>query len=139
MDEETLSVMKELIKQRDDAIRERDACHKCWDDFTATVCSVLPELKNAPLFQQADSIVFVATNRDMLAASLLGMQEERDHLQRLLNAHTKTQTCAHCGQVKPTPYRRDDLGGYVCLTCVERYLDDALDALDVAGVVDWRK
>jgi hypothetical protein len=32
-------------------------------------------------------------------------------------------TCANCGKAKRLPYRRDDLGGYVCLTCVERHLN----------------
>jgi formylmethanofuran dehydrogenase subunit E len=45
-------------------------------------------------------------------------------------AYVRTQECAHCSQIKPTPYRRDDLGGYVCLTCVERYLDETLDELE---------
>lgn len=50
--------------------------------------------------------------------------------ENLVHAHIRTQQCAKCGEVKPTPYRRDDLGGYVCLTCVERYLDATLDAAE---------
>jgi hypothetical protein len=41
--------------------------------------------------------------------------------------HTR---CAKCGLDKPTPYRRDDLGGYVCLTCVENYLNETIVRLE---------
>jgi len=34
-------------------------------------------------------------------------------------------TCAQCRETRALPYRRDDLGGYVCLTCVEEALDRA--------------
>lgn len=45
--------------------------------------------------------------------------------ERELSAHVKVETCASCGLRKPTPYRRDDMGGYVCLTCVETRLNKA--------------
>jgi formylmethanofuran dehydrogenase subunit E len=32
--------------------------------------------------------------------------------------------CAVCGENKHTPLRRDDMGGYVCLTCVDQYITD---------------
>ncbi len=35
-------------------------------------------------------------------------------------------TCAVCGHLKETPMRRDELGGYVCLTCVDKRLDQFL-------------
>lgn len=44
-------------QDRDNATREMDACHKCWDDFTATVVKALPDMARAPLFSQADRIV----------------------------------------------------------------------------------
>lgn len=31
--------------------------------------------------------------------------------------------CARCGQHKHTPIRNDDMGGYVCLTCVDKELE----------------
>lgn len=34
--------------------------------------------------------------------------------------HTK---CAVCGKDKHTPLRRDEMGGYVCLTCIEAKID----------------
>jgi len=37
---------------------------------------------------------------------------------------TKQQTiCAVCGKLKSTPLRRDEMGGYVCLACVDKFLD----------------
>jgi hypothetical protein len=41
--------------------------------------------------------------------------------------------CAVCGQDKHTPLRRDEMGGYVCLTCIDHRLDEveaAEDALE---------
>ena len=36
--------------------------------------------------------------------------------------------CAVCGKRKHTPLRRDHMGGYVCLTCIDRQLDQMLAA-----------
>lgn len=41
--------------------------------------------------------------------------------------HGNQGPCAKCLRKKPLPYRRDDLGGYVCLACVEKYLDLLID------------
>ena len=44
--------------------------------------------------------------------------------------------CAGCFVDKPTPLRRDEMGGYVCLTCVDKRLDalsKELLALDATG------
>ena len=37
--------------------------------------------------------------------------------------------CAVCGRLKQTPLRRDEMGGYVCLRCVEKELDRLREAL----------
>jgi len=42
------------------------------------------------------------------------------------SALSGTSKCAKCDVLKVLPYRRDDLGGYVCLTCVERYLNETI-------------
>ena len=34
--------------------------------------------------------------------------------------------CAGCGQYKHTPLRRDEMDGYVCLTCIDKKLDEYL-------------
>lgn len=39
-------------------------------------------------------------------------------------------TCAVCLQHKPTPLRRDDMGGYVCLTCIDARLSELGAAQD---------
>lgn len=59
------------------------------------------------------------------------LEMERDDLKRLLDAHVSTRRCAKCGGAKPLPYRRDDLGGFVCLTCVEKRLDELINGVAV--------
>jgi hypothetical protein len=38
-------------------------------------------------------------------------------------ALTQATECAGCGKRKHTPLRRDEMGGYVCLTCIDKRLD----------------
>ncbi len=38
----------------------------------------------------------------------------------------QSTTCAACGLLKNTPLRRDEMGGYVCLTCADKRLDHAV-------------
>lgn len=42
--------------------------------------------------------------------------------EEVYSADEKT-TCAVCGEYKYTPLRRDDMGGYVCLTCIDKELN----------------
>jgi len=37
--------------------------------------------------------------------------------------------CAVCGNHKHTPLRRDEMGGYVCLTCIDTALDTQMEML----------
>ena len=37
---------------------------------------------------------------------------------------TQETECAGCGERKHTPLRRDHMGGYVCLTCIDTRLDE---------------
>jgi hypothetical protein len=48
---------------------------------------------------------------------LLGRKEEP-----YTYASTQSTICAGCGKDKHTPLRNDDMGGYVCLTCIDREL-----------------
>ncbi|AAQ54940.1 hypothetical protein Bcep22_gp05 [Burkholderia phage Bcep22] len=49
---------------------------------------------------------------------------------------TKQATaCAACGEHKHTPLRIDWMGGYVCLTCIDRELESRAPRTEVAGVV----
>jgi hypothetical protein len=44
-------------------------------------------------------------------------------------ASTQATKCAGCGEYKHTPLRNDEMGGYVCLTCIDR----ELERLQLAG------
>lgn len=48
--------------------------------------------------------------------------------QRLQCAGQRTN-CAACGECKPTPFRNDRLGGYVCAGCLENAYEDATQRL----------
>ncbi|WP_176042667.1 hypothetical protein [Burkholderia stabilis] len=45
-------------------------------------------------------------------------------------ASSQATACAGCGQHKHTPLRIDRMGGYVCLTCIDRELERSLDLAD---------
>ena len=43
--------------------------------------------------------------------------------------------CAGCGKEEHTPLRRDEMGGYVCLTCIDKELDKKeTEQIDQGGV-----
>lgn len=42
-------------------------------------------------------------------------------------ASTQSTRCAGCGELKHTPLRIDAMGGYVCLTCIDKKLGSLLD------------
>lgn len=44
-------------------------------------------------------------------------------------ASKQATDCAGCGKHKHTPLRRDEMGGYVCLTCIDKRLEHALREL----------
>ncbi|WP_208449984.1 hypothetical protein [Burkholderia ambifaria] len=49
---------------------------------------------------------------------------------------TKQATkCASCGEHKHTPLRIDWMGGYVCLTCIDRELESRAPRTEIAGAV----
>jgi hypothetical protein len=49
-------------------------------------------------------------------------------VQPVAHSYTSTQatTCACCGEHKHTPLRIDKMGGYVCLTCIDKKLGSLL-------------
>lgn len=71
---------------------------------------------------------------DKLNAYLMSTQAmgHRLDIQRIVKAmpapeiltysSTQATNCAVCGEHKHTPLRRDDMGGYVCLTCIDKEL-----------------
>lgn len=43
----------------------------------------------------------------------------------IANGEQRTHCCG-CGEYKVTPLRRDEFGGYICLTCIDKKLDEYL-------------
>ena len=72
--------------------------------------------------------VAIASIQSDARAELLA---ENRNLRRSLKARTRVEKCAHCGEMRHTVCQRDDMGGRVCLQCLERYLDDTLEAADL--------
>jgi len=53
---------------------------------------------------------------------------------------TQNTLCAVCGKDKHTPLRRDEMGGYVCLTCIDERLNELETALeDIWAVASGEK
>lgn len=50
----------------------------------------------------------------------------------LTYSSTQETECAYCGVRKHTPLRRDEMGGYVCLTCIDKQLDSQRQQLSEA-------
>jgi len=43
---------------------------------------------------------------------------------------TQETKCAVCSELKHTPLRVDEMGGYVCLTCIDKKLNNKLEVVD---------
>lgn len=74
-----------------------------------------------------------ACNGDGRTSAALSVANER--LQKELDRHTEytyaskqSTGCACCGHKKHTPLRVDQMGGYVCLTCIDRKLSELFSA-----------
>ena len=67
------------------------------------------------------------------------LKQATEQIARLERAADQKTTCAGCGKLKPTPLRRDHMGGYVCLTCIDKQLDadQAAIALRDADILRW--
>lgn len=50
------------------------------------------------------------------------------HLRGYAYASKQATNCAQCGEHKHTPLRVDAMGGYVCLTCIDKKLGELLEA-----------
>ncbi len=74
-------------------------------------------------------------------AELLAARDERDRLRIELASHTYTSkqatNCAECGKHKHTPLRIDAMGGYVCLTCIDKRLGGLLGEFGYPDATDW--
>ena len=51
------------------------------------------------------------------------------------SAPQPSSACASCGEHKNTPLRIDWMGGYVCLTCIDRELESRAPRTEMAGAV----
>ena len=49
-----------------------------------------------------------------------------DSCQEPTYTSTQATNCAECGEHKHTPLRIDEMGGYVCLTCIDKKLGSLL-------------
>ncbi|MBN3779942.1 hypothetical protein G3O06_20610 [Burkholderia sp. Ac-20345] len=54
-------------------------------------------------------------------------------------ASKQAATCALCGEHKHTPLRIDWMGGYVCLTCIDRELERSKDDKSCATRYRWMR
>lgn len=58
-----------------------------------------------------------------LTAPQIDMDQLRNEVYSEIVKNREQQTkCAVCGETKNTPLRRDDMGGYVCLSCIDAEL-----------------
>lgn len=106
---------------------ECPVCHHMTPDPYVEEKTMDLEIVNR-LFLELSQITTATTGKE------IALQKERDQMARLLDAHVSRKPCAECGESKPLPLRRDDMGGYVCLSCVEKRLNDLL-----AGVGNARQ
>lgn len=56
------------------------------------------------------------------------LQKEVDRHSEYAYASRQSTSCACCGERKHTPLRVDQMGGYVCLTCIDGKLSDLFAA-----------
>lgn len=78
--------------------------------------SVSFEIENAKLFRKS-----VAESAKPQSRS----EYRRTEIQREAEKPEQHTKCAVCGEYKNTPLRRDEMGGYVCLSCIDKRLDAA--------------
>lgn len=75
-------------------------------------------------------IEHAASTVDMLGKRVVTAEMERNEAVAELKSarfrHEQATRCAGCGERKHTPLRVDAMGGYVCLTCIDKRLHDLL-------------
>jgi hypothetical protein len=54
----------------------------------------------------------------------MGADQQESFGKAMTASQTQHTRCAACGQDKHTPLRRDEMGGYVCLVCIDKRLDE---------------
>ncbi|TXM72174.1 hypothetical protein FV226_13170 [Methylobacterium sp. WL12] len=71
-----------------------------------------------------------ASAMDLLSKRVVVAEQERTEAVTELKSarfrHEQSTRCAGCGERKHTPLRVGDMGGYVCLTCIDKRLTELL-------------
>lgn len=71
-----------------------------------------------------------ASTLDLLGQRVVTAEAERNEAVAELKSarfrHEQATRCAGCGEKKHTPLRVDGMGGYVCLTCIDKRLHELL-------------
>lgn len=83
------------------------------------------QLRNAEDFRHAINVMCENTRKSATdtTGSFASQPEPCEDAQYSYASKQRT-ACAVCGERKHTPLRRDEMGGYVCLTCIDERLDD---------------
>ncbi|WP_416058440.1 hypothetical protein [Stenotrophomonas maltophilia] len=97
-----------ISKQARECLQE--IIDNCWRDEDQVVASEIGRLMRGPLY----------------AAPPAQVVDDDWHLRGYAYASKQATTCAGCGEHKHTPLRIDAMGGYVCLTCIDKKLSTLL-------------
>jgi hypothetical protein len=126
----------ELTRKLEDAYKERDR-------FLAPLRAIIPHTYGDAVIEGVDlgdlenhnwdnktteeqSAWLIEHLRTQLAESQAARLAAEEKVEGLTYKSTQATECAGCGVRKHTPLRRDEMGGYVCLTCIDRRLDALL-------------
>jgi len=83
-----------------------------------------PDWRDLARRQLGKLVWWIENKHGDLPASRLTEEEHTEVYNILLDIPQLQETkCACCLQVRQTPIRNDDMGGYVCLTCVDKELE----------------
>ncbi|EME5140586.1 TPA: hypothetical protein ACGSS8_003094 [Pseudomonas aeruginosa] len=110
---------------------ERDEHAKRLEAALARVAELEKELAMArDAASKGDAARHAAGGMEM---EIQELREKVTELQKKLRsrwtyASTQATNCAGCGEHKHTPLRVDWMGGYVCLTCIDKKLEELHDA-----------
>ncbi len=71
----------------------------------------------------------------LLFPAITALRQALEQKKQEQYTYTSTQatTCAECGKHKHTPLRIDAMGGYVCLTCIDKKLGSLLGEFGHSG------
>ncbi|HCF7250669.1 hypothetical protein [Pseudomonas aeruginosa] len=124
---------------------ERDAANARLHEV-ATACATAEQERDSALARVAELEKELAMARDAaskgdaarhaaggMEMEIQELREKVTELQKKLRsrwtyASTQATNCAGCGEHKHTPLRVDWMGGYVCLTCIDKKLEELHDA-----------